>query len=93
MLPAGRNFSDFSDPTVTVTMLDTSCGTSQRVRSAYRSLLSTRFFPVVSAETEPCTECVATKGKVVVGGGTGFVGGEVCALLQRKGYQVVVVSR
>jgi len=73
-------------------MLDTSSLTSQRVRSVYRSLLSTRFFSVVSAE-EPCQECVASKGKVVVGGGTGFVGGEVCALLQRKGYQVVVISR
>ena len=35
----------------------------------------------------------ATKGKVVVGGGTGFVGSEVCSLLRRKGYQVVVISR
>ena len=72
-------------------MLDTNCGTSQKIRSLYRSLLRGRFF--VSAEEPPCTDCVASKGKVVVGGGTGFVGGEVCALLQRKGYQVVVVSR
>lgn len=73
-------------------MLDATSTTSQRVRSVYRSLLRTRFFPIVSA-AEESTECVASKGKVVVGGGTGFVGGEVCALLQRKGYQVIVVSR
>jgi len=48
----------------------------------------------VSAETEEQTsEAFTSKGKVVVGGGTGFVGGEVCALLQRKGYQVIVISR
>ncbi len=31
--------------------------------------------------------------KVVVGGGTGFVGSEVCRLLRRNHYEVVVVSR
>ena len=81
-----------SQEVVTTAMLDASSTTSQRVRSVYRSLLRTRFFPIVSA-AEESTECVASKGKVVVGGGTGFVGGEVCALLQRKGYQVIVVSR
>ena len=34
-----------------------------------------------------------TKGKVVVGGGSGFVGKEVCSLLRRKGYEVITVSR
>lgn len=77
-------------------MLDTSCCASQRVRSAYRSMLTLRFFPAVSAEEQTATETepvFASKGKVIVGGGTGFVGGEVCALLQRKGYQVVIISR
>ena len=32
-------------------------------------------------------------GRVVIGGGTGFVGSEVASLLERKGYQVVIVSR
>jgi len=76
-------------------MLDTSCSASQRVRSAYRSLLTLRFFPAVSAEEQiaPETEVFNPKGKVVVGGGTGFIGGEVCSLLRRKGYQVVIISR
>ena len=34
-----------------------------------------------------------TKGKVLVGGGSGFVGTEVCSLLRRKGYDVITVSR
>jgi len=31
--------------------------------------------------------------KVIVGGGSGFVGGEVCRQLRRAGYEVIVVSR
>ena len=31
--------------------------------------------------------------KVVVGGGSGFVGGEVCRQLRRAGYEVIVISR
>merc|ERR1711963_639416 len=78
-------------------MLDTHCGTAHRVRSVYRSLLTSRFFSVVAAEeptnTSQEADALKTKGKVVVGGGSGFVGTEVCSLLRRKGYQVIVVSR
>jgi len=67
------------------------------VRSVYRSLLTSRFFSVVAAEeptnTSQEADALKTKGKVVVGGGSGFVGTEVCSLLRRKGYQVIVVSR
>jgi len=31
--------------------------------------------------------------KVVVGGGSGFVGGEVCRQLRRAGYEVILISR
>ena len=31
--------------------------------------------------------------KVLVGGGNGFVGGEVCRLLKRNHYDVIIVSR
>ena len=36
---------------------------------------------------------IGNKGKVIVGGGSGFIGNEVCSLLRRKGYDVVGVSR
>lgn len=46
---------------------------------------------VVKAETVPAG--INSKGKVVVGGGTGFVGSELCKLLRRNQYEVVIVSR
>jgi NAD(P)-dependent dehydrogenase (short-subunit alcohol dehydrogenase family) len=33
------------------------------------------------------------KEKVLVGGGTGFIGTELCKTLRRKGYNAVIVSR
>jgi len=74
---------------------------SVRVRGLYRSLLTSRFSVMaedggghanVSAAPNDSLPA-ASKGKVVVGGGTGFVGTEVCSLLKRKGYRVVVISR
>ena len=52
---------------------------------------------LVSAE-EPCggAPLTGTKErpeKVLVGGGSGFVGGEVCRQLRRAGYEVIVISR
>ena len=52
---------------------------------------------LVSAD-EPCggAPISVTKErpeKVLVGGGSGFVGGEVCRQLRRAGYEVIVISR
>jgi len=52
---------------------------------------------LLSAE-EPCGGAPLTgtderPQKVVVGGGSGFVGGEVCRQLRRAGYEVIVISR
>ena len=33
------------------------------------------------------------KGRVLVGGGTGFIGREVVALFERLNYEVIVISR
>ena len=53
---------------------------------------------LLSAE-EPCGGPPLSGGvvdrplKVLVGGGSGFVGGEVCRQLRREGYEVIVISR
>ena len=39
------------------------------------------------------SECSKTPYKILVGGGSGFVGGEVCRQLRRAGYEVVIISR
>jgi len=36
---------------------------------------------------------MSSAGRVVIGGGTGFVGSQLAAALERKGYQPVIVSR
>ena len=61
-----------------------------RFSGLYRGLF---FFHRMHLKADTYTEDGHSKGKVLVGGGTGFVGQEVCALLGRKGYQVVVISR
>lgn len=57
---------------------------SVRLLEATKSRLMTVTRPLSSEEG---------RTKVLVGGGTGFVGAEVCSLLRRKGYNVVIVSR
>lgn len=52
-----------------------------------------RFFNVKAEEHSPEVDKTTSKGKVVVGGGTGFVGTELCRLLRRNHYDVVIVSR
>ena len=52
-----------------------------------------RFFNVRAEEYSPEVDKTTSKGKVVVGGGTGFVGTELCRLLRRNHYEIVVVSR
>ena len=32
-------------------------------------------------------------GRVLVGGGTGFVGGAVVKALERRGYEAIIISR
>ena len=32
-------------------------------------------------------------GRVLVGGGTGFVGGAVVRALERRGYEAIIISR
>ena len=49
-------------------------------------------FHSLKAEELPSID-IENKKKVVVGGGSGFIGNEVCSLLRRKGYDVVIVSR
>ena len=51
-----------------------------------------RYFHV-RAEEQHAADIASSKGKVVVGGGTGFVGTELCRLLKRNHYDVVVISR
>ena len=60
------------------------------IRSNYRGLFR-QFALKAEAEARALTDSAAEK--VLVGGGTGFVGTELCKSLKRKGYQVVVVSR
>ncbi len=52
-----------------------------------------RFFNVKAEEHSPEVDKTTSKGKVVVGGGTGFVGTELCRLLRRNHYDIVIVSR
>jgi len=75
-------------------MKNEGCG-SARVRGLYRSLIASRFCVLAeeNAASAPEQAASSSKGKIVVGGGTGFVGTEVCSLLKRKGYRVVVISR
>ena len=66
-----------------------------RVGHVYHTLIHRAFasrFRSLHAEEESSSD-VKCKGKVVVGGGSGFVGKEVCSLLRRKGYDVIIVSR
>jgi uncharacterized protein (TIGR01777 family) len=49
-------------------------------------------FQSLKAEELPTID-LGNKGKVIVGGGSGFIGNEVCSHLRRKGYNVVIVSR
>ena len=35
----------------------------------------------------------AAGGRVLVGGGTGFVGGAVVRALERRGYEAIIISR
>ena len=66
-----------------------------KVSLVYRKLLQNAFsstFRSVNAE-EISSSAEESKGKVIVGGGSGFVGKEVCSLLRRKGYEVIIISR
>jgi len=66
-----------------------------RVGQMYHTLIQKAFLfkmKSVNAEEAPSLE-VESKGKVLVGGGSGFVGKEVCSLLRKKGYDVVIISR
>lgn len=66
-----------------------------RVGHVYQTLINKAFlsrFRSLQAE-EVSSSDKDCKGKVIVGGGSGFVGKEVCSLLRRKGYDVIIVSR
>lgn len=66
-----------------------------RINQVYHNLILNTFyskFRGIRAE-EGLKVNNESKGKVVVGGGAGFVGSEVCSLLRRKGYDVVIISR
>lgn len=59
--------------------------------SVFDSLL--RVFVVNAESARRNEEALASKEKVLVGGGTGFIGTELCKTLKKKGYNPVVVSR
>ncbi|TRY79201.1 hypothetical protein TCAL_01998 [Tigriopus californicus] len=65
-------------------------GCQSRVRLSYRQHVSRLF--QLKAEQEPSSSS-STLPKVLVGGGTGFVGGVLCQSLRQKGYSVTVISR
>ena len=50
-------------------------------------------FLVHAEETKSNTMSKENKGRVVVGGGSGFIGSELTKSLKRKGYDVTIVSR
>jgi len=65
-----------------------------RVNQLYHDLILSAFNSKLRGlQAEELTVDSETKGKVIVAGGSGFVGNEVCSLLRRKGYDVVIVSR
>lgn len=64
---------------------DTECDT--RLRLSYRQHLGRMF--QLKAEESPSS----TQPKVLVGGGSGFIGGVLCQSLKEKGYSVTVISR
>ena len=53
-------------------------------------------YQIFSVHAEQAREDVyknETESKVLIGGGSGFIGTELCKTLKRKGYQAVIVSR
>jgi len=52
-----------------------------------------RHFTVRAEEAEQTQSKSDRPEKVLVGGGTGFVGKEVCVQLRKSGYEVIIVSR
>ena len=64
-----------------------------RVSQLYNNLIHKAFFSKRILLAEEVPSDVESKGKVIIGGGSGFVGKEVCSLLRREGYDVIVISR
>ena len=65
-----------------------------RITQLYHNLiLNSCYSKFRSIRAEEVYKVDKEKAKVVVGGGAGFVGSEVCSHLRRKGYDVVIVSR
>ena len=64
----------------------------ERKNSTFNSLLKVFMLHAEQKEKENSIED-SNKKKVLVGGGTGFIGTELCKSLKRKGYLPVIVSR
>ena len=64
----------------------------ERKNSTFNSLLNVF---ILHAEQKDKVNSIedSNKKKVLIGGGTGFIGTELCKSLKRKGYLPVIVSR